>query len=490
MSIDLNCGFFNSVDGDRKYNADDMTRPYHRIISDGVFSNPNGTESTDFKVSVSSDDATKIIVQAGEGIFADKWTELLANQEITVVGDNGEHKADIYFSRIDSIVIRIDKGANARKGTLEYIEGEAGSEPTAPAMTRNGTVTEYRIANITIPPRATTLTASNIEDTRGGTDCGYATHLLQSRALIRSYRSTYITSTQDETTIPINIPQYAKGTDILQVYINGLMLIEETEYTISGYNVILTKPVDKSTPIYFVVYKSVDATNAESVIGEVEKLQSLQLTANNGSSKIRIGSGQDVLATFKDLDAGMYTLYCPSDAVNLPSSGAFRILGHLTSGTSGTEIGWVMAFKADGSVYANYLNGGSWVGWKVLYETTNGALWTGASFMGETATITPSKKLSECEHGWVLVWCDYADSTSTKNNYEAVTFCIPKLNANGTKWSGSSFLCFLPIQVDENGTFKTTCKKIYVKDNELTGFAGNNTGDDNRDVVLGAIYEY
>ena len=33
----IECGFFNSIDGDRKYNAEQMSNPYKRIVSDGVF---------------------------------------------------------------------------------------------------------------------------------------------------------------------------------------------------------------------------------------------------------------------------------------------------------------------------------------------------------------------------------------------------------------------------------------------------------------------
>ena len=68
ITKDLTCGFFNSIDGDRKYNADDMARPYHRIISNGVFSDPNGHEPTDFKVSVATNNVD-VLVQAGEGMI-------------------------------------------------------------------------------------------------------------------------------------------------------------------------------------------------------------------------------------------------------------------------------------------------------------------------------------------------------------------------------------------------------------------------------------
>lgn len=32
----ISCGFFNAVNGDRTYNAEQMNNPYKRIVSNGV----------------------------------------------------------------------------------------------------------------------------------------------------------------------------------------------------------------------------------------------------------------------------------------------------------------------------------------------------------------------------------------------------------------------------------------------------------------------
>ena len=37
----MRSGFHNSINGDRKYNAQDMSMPYREIISNGVFPNPS-----------------------------------------------------------------------------------------------------------------------------------------------------------------------------------------------------------------------------------------------------------------------------------------------------------------------------------------------------------------------------------------------------------------------------------------------------------------
>ena len=41
--ISVSCGFFDSIENDRAYSAEDMNKPYSHFISDGVFATPTGT---------------------------------------------------------------------------------------------------------------------------------------------------------------------------------------------------------------------------------------------------------------------------------------------------------------------------------------------------------------------------------------------------------------------------------------------------------------
>ena len=66
----VNSGFYNAVNNDRTYSAEDMNRPYKRIVANGVFATPAGTASNDLRVTATS--GMVISVAAGEGIFADK----------------------------------------------------------------------------------------------------------------------------------------------------------------------------------------------------------------------------------------------------------------------------------------------------------------------------------------------------------------------------------------------------------------------------------
>lgn len=65
------------------------------------------------------------------------------------------------------------------------------------------------------------------------------------------YSSYYVTTEDNETQIPINIPSYSIDEDILRVYINGFKLVEGAEYTKYEDHIVLNNPVISGTVIEF-----------------------------------------------------------------------------------------------------------------------------------------------------------------------------------------------------------------------------------------------
>ena len=80
--FNVECGFFDSVNLDRLYSADDMCRPYTRLVSNGVYATQAGTPSDDFRVIPSS--GLTVIVKTGAGILADKWFYSTADISVTL----------------------------------------------------------------------------------------------------------------------------------------------------------------------------------------------------------------------------------------------------------------------------------------------------------------------------------------------------------------------------------------------------------------------
>lgn len=381
------CGFFNAVNGDRKYNADDMTNPYKRIISNGVFGKPNGELSDDLQVLING--AFGVTVQKGQGLFYGKWAELDEPMEYTIP------TPDIVNTRIDSVVVRIDTSSAVRAGSIVYKVGTPASTPTAPTLENSKYVKEYRLCNIAVAPNTTAVTQSNITDTRPTSECGIIHNLLwdsditatykqwqaqfsewfdgikstfASATIISSLTSKYTANTVTDT-IPINIPRFNSDLDILQVYINGLL---ESDFTVSAdrQSVTLKHAVTVGTVVDFICYKSMDGSEAESVVRLVD----------------------DLVKRVEKI------------------------------------------------------------------EKQNTVLWSG----GKTTTIRPSKKLSECLTGYVLVWVKN-DGTGYATSF------IPRVLPTGGVWAGQGFY--------------SQFEKVVVRDDSLT--FQNAT-----DFYVTAIYEH
>lgn len=220
-------------------------------------------------------------------------------------------------------------------------------------------------------------------------------------------------------------------------------------------------------------------------------------TSSNGGVEYSYGSnsGKNVLTEISNMPVGFHTAYAISGTTGNPrTSESFRFLIHKTSGT----IGWVMAWDAQGSIFTNYQSAANtFKGWKCLYDTNPNSmiLWSGASYLNSSNStpqvVTPSKKLSECRTGWMLLWSDY-DPGDGANDSDFCTTFIPKFTPSGGTWGGKAFYCDIPMYVGSDATDLSTEKRcikpVYVHDDCLKGSYQNTSGGRN-DVVLRAVYE-
>ncbi len=201
------------------------------------------------------------------------------------------------------------------------------------------------------------------------------------------------------------------------------------------------------------------------------------------------GSGKNVLTEISNMPQGFHTAYAIAGTTGNPESAeSYRYFIHKTS----TTIGWIWAFGADGSIYSNYLAGANtYKGWKTIHDAKRKPLWTGSYYMTAGHTATPSKKLSQCEHGWMLLWSDYDPDTSTVNNTDFCTTMIPNRNWAGGTWNGAAYYCDIPRYTAGTATDSESriIKVLNVYDNKLVGTANNNAAPRN-DVILRAVYEF
>lgn len=159
------CGFFDAVDRDRLYTADQMNRPYRRFVSDGVFAARDGSPSDDFAVVPNY--GMQIKIKKGEGMFNNKWFSS-DDVFVTVPSNTGAG------SRYDSVIIQVDNRVSGRVGNIVYRTGGV----TVPEINTIPEVKEYRLANIFVQVGARSMTDGNITDLRGTDGCPWVTSLV------------------------------------------------------------------------------------------------------------------------------------------------------------------------------------------------------------------------------------------------------------------------------------------------------------------------
>ncbi len=279
-------GYFNSVDGDRKYNAEDMTMYFKGLVSDGIYQ----TIGEMFTVSAVSGLTVKI--GTGRALVNMHWIENDAPMNISL--GVASVSADTY--RL--IVLRCDLSENVR--SVSIVAKDTGTSGTI-TLTNDDYVTELCIAQVKIRKNATAISQSDISDYRGTAYCPWITGLikqvdtstlssqfmtyyvqqtaelqtwlasqkasfenwletLQSELNVNTklakYQSTY-TTTADTTEIPL-ISNYADG-DVLLVHIGGVLLVEDAEYTIDTTNskIVLKQSISTDNPVTQFLIKSV-----------------------------------------------------------------------------------------------------------------------------------------------------------------------------------------------------------------------------------------
>lgn len=70
---------------------------------------------------------------------------------------------------------------------------------------------------------------------------------------LRITEQKYTFTTKAETAnVVFTIPNFDSNVDKLDIYVNGLHLIEGTDYSLNGSTLVLTRPVDANNEIHFV----------------------------------------------------------------------------------------------------------------------------------------------------------------------------------------------------------------------------------------------
>ena len=190
--------FFNSIAGDRMYQASDFASYFNSLITNGVFPNP----STNLQI-ISNDDMTAT-VKVGKawinGYVYINDSDLILPIEV----------ADGILNRIDRIVIRFDTVGRLISTVVK--KGTFASSPVAPTLVRDADFYELGIADIYIVNGATSIVQGDITDVKEVLGVDVAANLL---VKIDDNTAALATHSADYT----RNPGYAVDTGVANAYV-------------------------------------------------------------------------------------------------------------------------------------------------------------------------------------------------------------------------------------------------------------------------------
>lgn len=165
-------GFYNSLNGDRKYNAEQFSVLISCLITDGVLDNWG-----DMLMARPGAGGLSIVLGSGRAWFNDTWNENDADIPFDL------DPADPLLPRIDTLVLEVDRTVDKRVNRVFISKGTPATN-AIPVTLLNGPDTfQHALAYITVEPNAQEITADKIQILVGTEACPFITGILEQASI-------------------------------------------------------------------------------------------------------------------------------------------------------------------------------------------------------------------------------------------------------------------------------------------------------------------
>lgn len=169
--MSVSSGFFNSLNGDRKYNTAQMSAIFDGLIIDGVFA----SIGTAFAVKAAG--GLTVNVGVGKAWFDRTWT---VNDSILPMT---APEAEVLLDRIDAVVLEVNGMKSVRENTIKFVKGNPSSAPSRPTLTNEGNVHQYPLCYIYRKYGTAVINQADITPMVGTESTPFVTGILQTISL-------------------------------------------------------------------------------------------------------------------------------------------------------------------------------------------------------------------------------------------------------------------------------------------------------------------
>lgn len=163
----LTSGFFNSLNSDRRYDAEQMSSIFDGIIRDGVY------ETVGDRFRVTPGDGMEVYVGAGRAWFDHTWTYNDGRIPLSL------DAAETGLNRIDLIVLEVNRNEDTRANSVKVLTGTPATNPVEPEIVETANVKQYPLASVYVAAEVVGVAPSAITNYVGTSRCPFVIGVLE-----------------------------------------------------------------------------------------------------------------------------------------------------------------------------------------------------------------------------------------------------------------------------------------------------------------------
>lgn len=160
-------GFFNSLNHDRRYSAEQLSDMFSGVIRDGVF------VSVGDHYAVRPSGGMNITIGTGRSWFNGIWAVNDTEYPLEISA------SELVLDRIDAVVIEINKTQEERAAFFKIIKGTPSTYPDKPELINDDDVYQHPLAYIVVKKQVTSIREADIEIVVGKSECPFVTSILE-----------------------------------------------------------------------------------------------------------------------------------------------------------------------------------------------------------------------------------------------------------------------------------------------------------------------
>lgn len=169
-------GFYNSIDGDRTYDADQFGDLFTGLITDGVYASIGDALMT------TPGPGLSVIVGTGRAWFNKTWNVNRTKMQLNL------DLADLLLPRIDAVVLEVNKNSFSRTNSIKIITGTPSANPTRPGYSATNNVYQYPLAYIYVKANAEAIEAKDITVVVGQAPTNFVSAMLDTVDITTMYQ--------------------------------------------------------------------------------------------------------------------------------------------------------------------------------------------------------------------------------------------------------------------------------------------------------------